>query len=1410
MLLHCTLVSAPGSSALSREPVELSVAIPSGCPGADLQAAVSRRYGTGGLFVQGVAVAALTVGVAPLVHGAVLIDGFTGASPRAAAGQPPKAALILAVHSGPGAGTIAALRRGRFRIGRGGAEIAIPDAELSRDHARLEVSDSAVTIVDLGSSNGTSVDGRMVRESAVTTGSIIRCGDSTMSLIFGTVDASGDVPDCVLAAAGSNVAEPLLVRNTVGQGNRAALVLAATVPLVIGIGLALATGTWMFLALTAASAFSVVVPALSGRHQRRERRADVAAAMQRDKERRRRAAPSAAELCVRAASGGPGPVPPAGRTAPVWLRLGLAGQAANLRLEPADPRFQPPPLGLMPLTLDPSAVLTTVHGPRRAVAGLVRSFTMQLAGYPLACRTRLLIHGSPESLPFAARFLPAVALSANGAATAAMLAAGPGEGYDHGLLIILDMAPTPSDGTVSHDANGTATLCAVASGHGWRVIDCSQDPDRDRDPSSPAGPGIVLGGHSARLVAGSAVIRFVPDLVPPLVFDRFCRRSGSAAWPTDPSRAAIPRRCALEEVLALSAADISRRWERGRRTHGLPVPVGAGSAGPIYVDVEADGPHFLVAGTTGSGKSEFLRTLAAALAASHAPDRLNLLFVDFKGGSGLGPLTGLPHCVGVLTDLGANGMGRALVSLRAEVRRREELLAAAHVPDLATYESRDGPADPLPHLLLVIDEFRILVEDAPEALSELMRIATIGRSLGIHLIMATQRPQGALTADIRANVTSCVALRVQSDLESMDVMNSRLAAGIPIASPGRAFLTRGSGAPEEFQTATITPQSAAAGAVTVETAKDVFVRAPVAAPHSTDDGPGPRPGETLTPAQAAASLVEVTAGLWRALGGAPPRRPIADPLPARLPYPVPKPRAAARLHRAPEAEPGRAVGHDETAEGTVRLGLVDLPEEQRVTELGWSPAGHGHLGLIGGAAGGADQALALVMDQLLAAETETHLYFLDSAGSFLTVADSPRVGAVAGLHELRRAVRVLELLTGEMTRRLSALASRGSPRLVLVLCGWGAWVSALRSGPLAWAEDLVLDIVRDGSKAGITVVVSGERELVTSRFFAAVPNRVFFPAGSTEEGRLTWPRLPALESLPGRVAVFGAFTGNTGPGSPAPAGHVCQLFETPGPGRLRTPPAVRSRPFRVEALPRLVSVAELRTRWAGAKGTLRAAQLRGAPFSAVPAPAPAGPAGTAEHPLWTPPRNSLCIGVAGDELQPFTVPLPGGSVLAVLGGAGSGKSTLLAALPGLNPAAGWLAPDAGTEPEAYWSGVHASALAGTLDSTAVALADDIDLLSEATNARLLALNSLGWTVILTAGFDTALSQRVPLAVKARNQGRGILIRPRTPVDGDVFGVRFELEHNPPPGRAVAIFDGQATAVQLAVNAQDNPRDIRQL
>lgn len=1290
---------------------------------------------------------------------------------------------MLAVHSGPGAGTVFPLQRGRFRIGRSGTEIIIPDAELSREHARLDVSDSAVRIVDLGSANGTTVDGRKVREGAVTTGSLIRCGSSTMSLIFDGAPPPFGIPGSG-TAAGSGVAQALVVSNAAAGGNRMALVLAAGLPLVIGIGLALLTGMWMFLAFTAVSAVTLLAPIASGRRQRRELKGAVAAAAGQDAERRRRAAPSAADLVLHGAFVQATAAHPADDTGPVWLRLGLAEQAANIRLDPAGPGFRAPSLGLMPVMLDPSLSVTTVRGPESAVAGLVRSFILQLAGYPLARHTRVLIHGSPESVPLAARFLSGVTLSGDAPAVAACLDAGPGAGYDRGLLIVLDDAGALPD--AGRAAARAAALRTSAAAHGWQVIDCSAGAHQAGAYASGAHPwpdaSIVFDGRTARLSTGHDESSFVPDLVPPLVFDRWCRRPGPAGRAPD-APPAIPDVCALGEVLPLSAAGISRRWANARRTPGLPVPVGTGRSGPLIIDLEADGPHILVAGTTGSGKSEFLRTLTAGLAASYPPDRINLLFIDFKGGSGLGPLTGLPHCVGMLTDLGTDEVERTLVSLRAEIRRREEMLATAQAPDLAAYEGVDPPLPALPHLILVIDEFRMLVEEAPAAVSELMRVAAIGRSLGIHLIMATQRPQGSITADIRANVTSCVALRVQSDLESLDVMDSRLAAAIPRAKPGRAFLVRGTEAPEEFQTATLTPAppSPAGGPVTVFPAQEYLAR-PQTSAAADEDIPGAG-DDAPAPAHAAAPLVDELSLLWAALDGIPPRRPVAAPLPAALPFPQAGPDADAGLPDAPAGTGGQGAAR----RGAVRLGWVDIPEEQRVAELRWHPAGHGHLGLVGGAAGTGDTGVALAVDQLLAGGDGPHLYLLDGGGAFSAAATSARVGAVAGLHELRRAVRVLERIAGEVSRRLGSPAP-GDPPLVLVISGWGSWASAIRSGPQAWAEDLVHDIVRDGPKAGVTVLVSGERELVAARFFAAIPNRVFFPAGTTEESRLAWPRLPALDPVPGRVAVFGTFVTSRSSG-----GHGCQIFERPAPaGRSVTGPAMdcrplAGRPFRVQALPPLVTVSEILARLSPDAGPAP----RGVPAGRPGAPGAGPPARFAAN-------VSLRIGVGGDDLLPVTVPLPGGSVLAVLGGPASGKSTLLAVLPGLNPSSrDWLAPGPGSDPAMFWADTLARALAGEVARDAILLADDVDLQPAETNRRLHELNGLGWTVIMTAGFGPALQQRVPLALGARSLGKGILICPRSLMDGDLFGVRFELEHGPPPGRAVVISDGRAAAVQLA-------------
>lgn len=1343
MLLQCTLVRGPGA-AQAGMPVELSIELPAGCPGTELEAAVARHFGTIELTVSGCGLGTLAAGVAPLVNGAVLVDGavLDGAGGLSGRGPAPAdgAALLLAVLSGPGAGTLLPLRRGRYRVGRGGTDLVLPDPELSREHVRLEVTNSAVTLVDLGSANGTTVDGKPVDRAAVSSNSVIGCGQSTLGLVFrgGRTGRPGEGAGPGWAEAGSDTTEPLRIPNPGSPTNRAALLLTAVLPLAVGAALAVATGMWMFLAFSALSAVSVLVPAASGRRRRRGLAAAVASAVDEDRGRRRRAAPSAAALAFHAEATGSGGGA-GSETGPVWLRLGLAPATAGIRLDPDDPTFRAPPVGAVPVCLDP-AQPSWLRGPEECLAGLIRFLLMQLAGYPRARRTRVLLHGPAASLPLAARFLGLVSLSASHAGTAAQLEAGPGAACDRGVLIVLAGSVNP------------APLCCAAAKTGWQVLDCTASEPAD------TGQGVVLGERGAVLTSGTARTSFIPDLVPEEVFDRFCRRLGRQEPGSDRAGGQVPDGALLAELLPLSSGEVQRRWAAGGRApgQGLPVPVGRAASGPLLLDLLSDGPHLLVAGTTGSGKSEFLRTLVAGLAASYPPDIVTLLFVDFKGGSGLGPFTGLPHCVGMLTDLASHEVDRSLASLRAEVRHREEVLAAAGVPDLAAYQAqaRDRARDPglpaLPHLVLVIDEFRMLVEEAPAALGELMRVAAIGRSLGIHLVMATQRAQGALSADIRANVTSSVVLRVQSELESTDIMNSRLAAAIPLDRPGRAYLVRGSGTPEEFQTATLASRPDPAGqTVTISEAAALLDRGPDALRTGTDPLGAP------TPARAASPLVHLASRLWAEQGGALPRRPVAGPLAGRLSF--------------PDLAGGSATAAQ--APG-VLLGVADVPEQQRLRELRWFPPGHGHLALIDGTRSarptGPAGTIKLAVDQLLDSEVESHLYILDADGDLRSLAGAPRAGAWVGLHELRRAVRVLERVAEEARGRLAGHSAGDAPPLVLVLNNWGSWASAFRAGPLAWAEELVHDIIRDGPAAGVAAIVAGGRELVAARFFPALPNRIFFPAGSTEESRHGWPRLPYLPAIPGRVAVSGPFA--------EPAPHAAQLYEPPAAGSgPRATGHPSRRPFRVEPLPARVTAAEVRARIGPDGGD--------GGDGGCPAP------GKGVR-LW--------VGVGGDETRPVGIPLLPGSVLTVLGGPGSGKSSLLGALPDLNPTIAWLRPGAGKEPEGHWSAVLEKARAGLLDRDAVVMADDLDLAGMEANLQLAELNGLGWTVVLTAGFGPVLQHRAPLALRARGHGFGILIGPRSLADGDLLGIRFEPEQSPPPGRAVVVLNGRPLAVQLAV------------
>lgn len=360
------------------------------------------------------------------------------------------------------------------------------------------------------------------------------------------------------------------------------------------------------------------------------------------------------------------------------------------------------------------------------------------------------------------------------------------------------------------------------------------------------------------------------------------------------------------------------------------VPLGTGTDGTaVCFDLVRDGPHLLVAGTTGSGKSELLQTLVLGLALRRSPADLALVLVDFKGGSSLGACPRLPHVVGQVTDLEQGLAARALAGLRAELRRRERVLAAHGVPDVAAL-----PPGTLPRLVVVIDEFRALADDLPEFLPALLRVAAQGRSLGVHLVLATQRPGGAVGPDLRANVGARLALRVTDPLESRDVLDDPAAALIPVTAPGRALLRVGSAPPVPLQCARATapPEPETPVVRRAPARRGPVERGPV------ERGPAQRwPAEDTAGPDTATLVVDAARAAAHATGRVPGAPPWLPALPRRV--------TAADLPPAGRRDRRGLV-----------LALGDDPARQRRTTVTWDPS-HGHLAVLGRARSGRTTAL---------------------------------------------------------------------------------------------------------------------------------------------------------------------------------------------------------------------------------------------------------------------------------------------------------------------------------------------------------------------------------------------------------------------------------------------------------------------
>src|SRR5699024_7806243 len=202
---------------------------------------------------------------------------------------------------------------------------------------------------------------------------------------------------------------------------------------------------------------------------------------------------------------------------------------------------------------------------------------------------------------------------------------------------------------------------------------------------------------------------------------------------------------------------------------------------------------------------EFLRSFIAGLAARNSPEMLSFILIDFKGGAAFKAAERLPHTIGTISNLDEQLADRALRALEAEMERRQRLFAEAgeDIDNLPAYLATN-PAEPLPRLLLVIDEFAMLAKDFPDVLASLVSVAAVGRTLGVHMILATQRPAGVVNDDILANTNLRVALRVQSREDSSNVIGVPSAASIDRSQMGRAYIKLGQDDSTPVQTALVT------------------------------------------------------------------------------------------------------------------------------------------------------------------------------------------------------------------------------------------------------------------------------------------------------------------------------------------------------------------------------------------------------------------------------------------------------------------------------------------------------------------------------------------------------------------------------------------------------------------------------
>ncbi len=1117
----------------------------------------------------------------------------------------------VAVTSGPHQGLVVTLAKAGLMVGRRSGDLQLPgDLAVSDPHVRIRVDErtGGAHIQDLGSRFGTFVDNEQITEATVAIGETISVGDSQIRLV-GPSAASptgaelgveshpegGDVlrreprvTDPVIEATFHSPRAPDL------PPPRRFPLAAALAPMLMGGAMVLVTGRMIALLFVAAAPlialWSFLDDRIVGRRRMRQATATFHVDLGRciaETSRRHEASIAQRRRSVRTPDDCRRDVEH--RAPTLWSRatsnpdvLEIAIGAAD---QPSTVTLRPPDAGDAGLMTE-ATLLATTFDVARAVPVVIDLARQRIIG----------IVGLPEDSRAVARSL-IVQLSCSVGPSSLRIGAPANDDWawigwlpharshspaHHTVSIVETDGSTIDRSTIAVEVNAIEATADVVV---WCASAVDQLPDRtdiivrvhplgggDARPTcsvtSTATGHVIADVHEWRCSLPAA--RSIAVGMSPLIDDR-----GTAGGSALPAR--VDATAAIPVDLRATLTD---NWSAP--SAGLSFVLGVGSVGAEHIDLAEVGPHALVAGTTGSGKSALLRAWLSSAAVLSGPERLNMILIDYKASAAFAELARLPHVVGLVTHLDRAETHRSMLALNAELERRQRVLGEAGVEDIAALWA-DRPDIAMPRLLVVIDEFRALKEALPAFVDGVVDVASRGRNVGIHLIMATQRPEGVVSADIQANTELRVCLRVSSSADAREVLGTADAADISAATPGR-FIARVDGRSVSLQACFVDD------AVVPGTDRAVVVRQLTADSASTAASADLQADDSPTAASTPtgiARLIDAASAVWESTGRPSPHRPWLDALPTAISIPSSVEWGETGADRTGPDDRSRFGRRSELA---VELGVVDDPTRQR--QIPWIEdlAADGAVMIYGRSGAGVTTLLATWIARLCArfSPSELHVFGIDASGGDLGVLSMfPQCPAVVSVADVARLRRLLAMLTHELDRRFSS-RSADEPSLVLVVDGYGALHSTLTDefgGTLRGQFDR---LVADGPGVGIFAMIGAERRgAVPSTVVNSVPRSLVMSMATDED--LVWlgaRHLRGVELPPGRVGLGPDLTAQVAQlvsteGQLAPPDSNLALSDVVGAaasylnGRWERSDQQGRRPPRVEDLPTRVAISDV-------------------------------------------------------------------------------------------------------------------------------------------------------------------------------------------------------------------------------------------